>query len=111
MSHFIYDKASVGERIRIYRTALHLTQEQLAEKLDKSWRFVNNLERGAVGMSMETLLALCGALKTTPNHLLLFDGDPADDGGLKWAMDALAHAPASVRDTAVEILRAYLRGA
>ena len=110
MSEFIYNKKAVGTRIREQRVKMHYTQEELAEKIDKSWRLIIDLERGAVGMSIETLLALCGALKTTPNHLLLFDGDPKDDSDLNWATDALAQSSDKVRATAIEILRAYLRG-
>lgn len=105
---FPYDKAAVGQRIRKRRLEMHLTREQMAEKLDKSMRMVGDMERGTVGMSIETLLTLCSVLKTTPNDLLLFD-QPANDSELDWAMDALSHAPEHVRASAIEILRAYLR--
>lgn len=108
MCEYIYRKIEVGNRIRERRKALGLTQEQLSEKIDKSWRFMVDLERGKVGMSIETLLTLCSVLKTTPNDLLLFD-QPANDSELDWAMDTLSNAPEHVRASAIEILRAYLR--
>lgn len=108
MCEYIYQKIEVGNRIRERRKALCLTQEQLAEKIDKSWRFMVDLERGKVGMSIETLFRLCSALKTTPNDLLLFDG-MEHDSELDWAMGALSNAPEHVRVSAIEILRAYLR--
>lgn len=103
-----YNKSAVGNRIRQRRKEMHLTREQLAEKLDKSLRMIGDLERGSVGMSIETLLSLCSVLKTTPNDLLLLDGDE-NDSELKWAIDALSHASDHVRAGAVDILRAYLR--
>ncbi len=108
MSDLRYDRAAVGGRIREKRLALHLTQEKVAEQLDKSLRLVTELERGAVGMSIETLLRLCDVLKTTPNELLL-PGVGTDEDELQWAVDALTNASARVREGAVDILRAYLR--
>ena len=108
MCEYIYQKIEVGNRIRERRKALGLTQEQLAEKIDKSWRFMVDLERGNVGMSIETLLRLCAVLKTTPNDLLLFD-KTVHDSEWTWVLDALSHAPDHVRASAIDILRAYLR--
>ena len=108
MCECIYQKKKVGNRIRERRTAIGLTQEQLAEKIDKSWRFIADLERGTVGMSIETLLCLCSVLKTTPNDLLLFR-QSSNDSELAWAMDTLACASDHVRASAIDILRAYLR--
>lgn len=105
---FFYDKAAVGQRIRKRRLEMHFTREQMAEKLDKSMRMVGDLERGTVGMSIETLLDVCNVLKTTPNDLLLFD-QTSNDGELAWAIDALSHAPDHARSIAIDILRAYLR--
>ncbi len=108
MCEYIYRKTEVGNCIRERRRSLGLTQEQLAEKIDKSWRFMVDLERGKVGMSIETLLRLCAVLKTTPNDLLLFD-KTVHDSEWTWVLDALSHAPDHVRASAIDILRAYLR--
>ena len=78
MSDFVYDKVAVGSRIREKRLALHMTQEKVAEKTEKSLRLITEIERGAVGMSIETLMCICEALKTTPNDLLLPDAKASD---------------------------------
>ena len=109
MSDFVYyDKAAVGERIQSKRLALRLTQEQLAERLDKSLRFVTEIERGAVGMSIETLLCICGVLMTTPNELLLPEAKESDSE-LDWLFEALTNCSEHARSTAIEIVRIYLR--
>ena len=108
MSSFLYDKAAVGSRIREKRLALHLTQEKVAERLDKSLRLVTELERGTVGMSIETLLRLCDVLKTTPNELLL-PGVETNEDELQWAINALTNASEHIRSSAIDILRSYLR--
>lgn len=99
-----YNKDAVGARIQKKRLALGLTQE----KLDKSLRFVTEIERGAVGMSIETLLCMCGVLKTTPDEMLL-SGTSEEDTELKWLIETLSNCPEAVRATAIEILRAYLK--
>ena len=54
-----------GRRVRRLRQAQGLTQEQLAERMDCSLRFVADVERGAVGMSIDSLVNVCAALKTS----------------------------------------------
>lgn len=108
MSDFVYDKVAVGIRVREKRLAMHMTQEKVAEKMDKSLRLITEIERGTVGMSIETLLCLCEALKTTPNDLLLPNAKPSDSE-LDWVIDALTNASEHVRSSAIDILRSYLR--
>lgn len=104
-----YDKKNVGNEIRKRRVAQGFTQEQAAEKIDRSLRFYSRVELGDVGMSVDTLLAICAMLKTTPNALLL--ETPADeaDASCKWVMEALSCCPPEKRETALELLRVYLR--
>lgn len=108
MPEMIYDKKEIGMRVQSYRNRLHLTQEQLAERIDKSIVTVADIERGAVGFSMETLFRLCNALQTTPNDLLLPEAD-GDMSEVEWLTAALRNSPERVREAAAEILRAYLR--
>ena len=108
MSDFVYDKAAVGSRIRQKRLAMHMTQEKVAEKTEKSIRRITEIERGTVGMSIETLLCICEVLKTTPNDLLLSEAKPSDSE-LDWLIEALSNASDHVRSSAIDILRSYLR--
>ena len=108
MCDFVYDKAAIGARIREKRLALRLTQDDLAEKADRSLRTIAEIERGNVGMSIDTCLVLCGVLKVTPNDLLLPASTPVDSE-LDWAILALTNANDHVRAIAIDILRAYLR--
>ena len=108
MCNFMYDKVLAGTRIQEKRKLLGLTQEKLAEKIEKSLRLIADLERGAVGMSMETLFELCNALKVTPNDLLLPSTDEQPDE-LSWLLDTLSNSSDHVRAAAIDILKAYLR--
>lgn len=109
MSDFMnYDKIFTGERIREHRLALGLTQETLSERINKSFRTMTDIERGIVGMSMETLFNLCNALKVTPNDLLVPEKS-VPDHELAWVTQALSNLSAHDRAGAIDILRAYLR--
>ena len=103
-----YDKIMTGERIRDFRLALNLTQEALSERIDKSLRTMTDIERGVVGMSMETLFALCQVFKVTPNDLLIPE-TPFPATELEWVTQALGNLSEHDRSGAIDILRAYLR--
>ncbi len=62
-----------GARVRQHRIALGLTQEGLAERAELSPAFLGHIERGTRIPSIDTLLALCTALDTSPDMLLGFD--------------------------------------
>lgn len=60
----------IGKNVRTLRNQAGLTQAQLAEAIDKSTIHVSHIENGLTNISLECLLALCAALKTTPNTIL-----------------------------------------
>lgn len=64
------DYVSLGRRINKRRRELHMTQEQLGEKLELSTSFVGHIERGTRKASLETLITLCNILDVSPNYLL-----------------------------------------
>lgn len=49
------DYVALGQRIRSHRCALHLTQEELAERVGISASFLGHIERGSRVLSVETL--------------------------------------------------------
>lgn len=72
----LYDHKQVGERIRHRRNELGFTQDELAEKIGRVTKYCADIERGYCGMSIETLLLFCEALKLSPSTLLLGDAVP-----------------------------------
>ena len=91
---YSYDRVRTGQRIQARRMALELTQEQLAERMDCSLRFVADVERGAVGMSIDSLMRACATLHTSPDALLR-DGEAGEaEGGEAALMEALLSLPA-----------------
>ena len=64
------DYKDFGRQIRIIRRKQGLTQEELAEQVGISASFLGHLERGSRIASLETLVALCNTLKTSPQQFL-----------------------------------------
>ena len=61
----IYD--SIGKKIKEYRVKKHLTQEQLAESLNISVKYVSRIENGNGGVKLETLINAMNLLGLVPN--------------------------------------------
>jgi len=61
----------IGVRIRNIRLSQELTQETLAELSDISPQHVSHIENSGTKLSLPCLVAICNALKTTPNDILL----------------------------------------
>jgi XRE family transcriptional regulator, regulator of sulfur utilization len=59
----------LGETIRTYREHSRMTQEQLAEKADLSSKYVGEVERGYVNISVDSLTRIAKALSLTVNDL------------------------------------------
>ena len=70
-----YDRLAVGDRLRLKRTLLGLTQDQMAEKIDRATKYYADIERGSCGMSIETLLALSSTLDMSLDYIIM---GPAD---------------------------------
>lgn len=64
------DYKDLGKRVKALRRQMHLTQEQLAEKLGLSASFLGHIERGTRAASLDTVVALCNALDVSPEYLL-----------------------------------------
>lgn len=52
----------IGNNIKTIRLSRGMTQEQMAEKLNRSVNFVSLIELGKSGMSVETIIAICNIL-------------------------------------------------
>ncbi len=53
----------LGLRIQLFRKQKHLTQEDLAFKINKSKDTVSNIERGLAFARIETLIDICNTLE------------------------------------------------
>lgn len=65
-----YDRLAAGERLRLKRTLLGFTQDEVAEKIDRATKYYADIERGSCGMSVETLMAICTTLNLTLDYVI-----------------------------------------
>ena len=70
-------RTDIGQRMKLRRTELHLTQEQMAEKLDISVKHYGGVERGVAGLSVENLIETSEILGMNLDYLV--KGEPQED--------------------------------
>ena len=66
----LIDNKAVGRRLRLRRDALGITRDKLAEAIDVTPKFVQDIECGNKGMSTETLARLSEVLGLTTDYIL-----------------------------------------
>ena len=62
-------RRSIGKKIKLARSKANYTQEELAEKLSLSTRYVSQLERGIAFGSASTITSVCKALNISSDFL------------------------------------------
>ena len=72
----------IGQRVRRYRKAQNLSQEQLAEKIDISVTHMSHIETGNTKLSLPVLVALARELDVRTDDLL-FDSPSCKDASLQ----------------------------
>ncbi|MGC6587612.1 helix-turn-helix domain-containing protein [Paenibacillus sp. Dod16] len=60
----------VGKKIRLYRKARKLTQEELGEHLQIDQSYLGRIERGEVNITLDTLYKISSALQVHPARFL-----------------------------------------
>lgn len=84
------DYEEIGRRVRRLRKARGISQEQLAERIERSTAFVGHIERGSRRMSVDTLIRLVDALECTADELLGRSPGAMDAGDAARALLELA---------------------
>jgi transcriptional regulator with XRE-family HTH domain len=95
--------AHVGERIRLRRTELGLTQEQLAETLEVSYQQVQKYETGANRVSAGRILEIARAFGVDVGYFFegLSDDDPSpplEHGGRQRSAIELVRKFGQIKD-------------
>lgn len=62
-------RKNIGKKIKLARAKANYTQEELAEKLSLSTRYVSQLERGIAFGSASTITSICKALNISSDFL------------------------------------------
>ena len=103
----VFDQTLFAKMIKEARAAKGFTVEEVAEKIGKSVRTVNQIEAGDRSTRFPTFIAICNALEVTPDYFLgiftkcksddksstyeqIFDRlDKMDEDELKFALELL----------------------
>lgn len=64
------DNLTIGNRIRLRREEFKLTRAELAEMLDITPKFCSDIETGARGMSLKTLILVSEKLYLSTDYIL-----------------------------------------
>lgn len=96
----------VGQKVRMRRKSLNLSQEGLAEACDVSFQQIQKYERGANRISASMLVQISNRLGVPPSYFL---DDAPGAAAATPVKDEWAEAMALLSDTpgALEVLRAY----
>lgn len=94
-------KQAVGKRIKRVRQRNGLTQDELAEKVSLSPKYISGIERGVENPTMDNLIRLAKALDVEPYDLFLFGESEDSEKALRKGIDKM------VREASREKLQLY----
>lgn len=94
-------KRAVGKRIKIVRQRNGLTQDQLAEQVGLSPKYISGIERGVENPTMEILLRVAKMLGVEPYDLFLFGESEESEKTLRKGIEKM------VREADREKLQLY----
>lgn len=92
----------VGTRIKKYRSVSGLSQQTLAERAGISYKYLGEIERGQVNLSVEILSKIANALNVSSGDLMDEPGQDAEK--LTRARFILAELADTDLDIAVDML-------
>ena len=75
-------RKNIGKKIKLARAKAKYTQEELAEKLSLSPRYISQLERGIAFGSATTIISICKTLNISSDflfHDLIDNESPISD--------------------------------
>ena len=94
-------KRAVGKRIKIVRQRNGLTQDQLAEQVGLSPKYISGIERGVENPTMDILLRVATMLGVEPYDLFLFGESEESEKALRKGIEKM------VREADREKLQLY----
>ena len=107
-----YDREAVGERIRSKREALGLSQEDVAEGVDLTAKYLSDIERGSCGMSIESMLSISKLLDMSLDFMMKGNPTQREKLQLECNETALIHALSRCNDRqhayAIRLLEVFL---
>ncbi len=105
-----YNRLAAGDRLRLKRTLLGWSQDEMAEKINRATKYYADIERCNCGMSIETLISLSTALHMPVEYILFGDApNPSiHTQETNAIIDLLDTCSARNRNYALRILKLFL---
>ena len=101
----------IGMRIKRNREAAGLTQESLAEMVGLGVKHISAIERGAVGVSLNTIQTLCRVLSISSDALLFDDTVKNDVSTISSRLERLTPKQYSIAEAVLnKLLEAFALG-
>lgn len=94
------------DNIRLLRKRRNLTQEQTAERVERSRGLISQIETGETDLTEDMIYALANAYSVKPWELLMVD--PAKDRLLMDINDALRDKPPALQAEVLGFIRGLL---
>ncbi|WP_340015782.1 helix-turn-helix transcriptional regulator [Paenibacillus sp. FSL K6-1318] len=101
----------VGKKIRLYRKAKKLTQEELGEQLRIDYSYLGRIERGEVNITIETLDKIANSLNITPSQLLEDDKHYSKDKLKTDILEKIDTTLLSLSSKELEVLHRLIKDA
>ncbi len=102
------DYKCLGKNLRKYRKRAKLTQEALAEKVDRSNSHIGQIENGRGIPSLNTVVEIANVLGVTVDQLIISDSRYPELTYLKGFDERLQRMPVPVRRTACQMIQELL---
>ena len=102
------DGKAVGRRIKEAREKRHLTQEELAARIDISPTHVSVIERGTKIPRLDTFVAIANALEVSGDALLLAVVDHAAESQASDLSAALEGLPGEEKRRILKVVRTLM---
>ncbi|QZN77678.1 helix-turn-helix domain-containing protein [Paenibacillus sp. DR312] len=101
----------VGKKIRLYRKANKLTQEDLGELLQIDYSYLGRIERGEVNITIETLSKIANALNIASSQLLEDDKQHVKDKAKMDTLEKIDTTLLSLSNKELEVLHRLIKDA
>lgn len=112
MKKELYNRLLTGERLRIQRVRLGMTQDEVSECIGRAPKYYADIERGSCGMSIETLLELSYTLKLSLDYIIKGEAQEIKDTAFNSDMDKLIEmfetCPEKKRKYMLQIVHTFL---
>ena len=79
----------IGQNLKHIRETMGLTQDQFAELLGFGDKHISKIERGNVGLSLDSLKHICSTLSITSDYLIFGERSTVDDESLELLIERM----------------------